>query len=142
MGDLATGTSGRYHGLLHSGGRYAVRDAESASECIDENRIVRRIAPEAIEPTSGFFVLCPGDDQTYVDQWLRGLRRRRHRDDAQSRSSEALKREPALNPKLEAIYEVPDGTCELVGFAPLSANRRSGDRTRSIPDLSPRRSVP
>ena len=64
MGDLATGTSGRYHGLLHSGGRYAVRDAESAKECIDENRIVRRIAPEAIEPTGGFFVLCPGDDQS------------------------------------------------------------------------------
>ena len=60
MGDLATGTSGRYHGLLHSGGRYAVRDAESARECIDENLIVRRIAPEAIEDTSGFFVLCPG----------------------------------------------------------------------------------
>ena len=111
MGDLATGTSGRYHGLLHSGGRYAVRDAESAKECIDENRIVRRIAPEAIEPTSGFFVLCPGDDQTYVDQWLRGLRGGRHRDDARSRLSEALKREPALNPQLEAIYEVPDGTC-------------------------------
>ncbi|MBE2182962.1 MAG: FAD-dependent oxidoreductase, partial [Anaerolineae bacterium] len=30
MGDLATGTSGRFHGLLHSGGRYAVRDPESA----------------------------------------------------------------------------------------------------------------
>ena len=72
MGDLATGTSGRYHGLLHSGGRYAVRDPESAQECIDENRIVRRIAPEAIEDTSGFFVLCPGDDVSYVDQWLKG----------------------------------------------------------------------
>ena len=27
--DLTDGTSGRYHGLLHSGGRYAVRDPES-----------------------------------------------------------------------------------------------------------------
>ncbi len=40
--DLTDGTSGRYHGLLHSGGRYAVRDPESARECIDENRILRR----------------------------------------------------------------------------------------------------
>ena len=27
--DLGTGTSGRWHGLLHSGARYAVRDQES-----------------------------------------------------------------------------------------------------------------
>ncbi len=111
MGDLATGTSGRYHGLLHSGGRYAVRDAESAKECIDENRIVRRIAPEAIEPTSGYFVLCPGDDQTYVDQWLTGCAAVGIETRAVS-LGEALKREPALNPKLEAVYEVPDGTCD------------------------------
>ena len=28
--DLAYGTSSRFHGLLHSGGRYAVKDAEAA----------------------------------------------------------------------------------------------------------------
>jgi glycerol-3-phosphate dehydrogenase len=111
MGDLATGTSGRYHGLLHSGGRYAVRDAESAKECIDENRILRRIAPQSIEDTGGYFVLCPGDDASYVDQWLAacaavGIPTR------QVSLSEALKREPALNPRLEAVYEVPDGTCD------------------------------
>jgi len=38
-GDLCNGTSGRTHGLLHSGGRYAVKDKESAIECIDENMI-------------------------------------------------------------------------------------------------------
>ncbi len=46
--DLGTGTSGRWHGLLHSGGRYAVRDQESARECIQENTILRRIAPHTI----------------------------------------------------------------------------------------------
>ena len=110
MGDLATGTSGRYHGLLHSGGRYAVRDPESAHECSDENRIVRQIAPEAIEDTSGFFVLCPGDDLRYVDQWIMGCAEA----GIETRTvslGEALKRERALNPKLQAIYEVADGTC-------------------------------
>ncbi len=111
MGDLATGTSGRYHGLLHSGGRYAVRDRESARECIDENRIVRRVAPEAIEDTGGYFVLCPGDDQGYVEQWLKGCA------DAGIETrhvplGEALRREPLLNRRLEAVYEVPDGTCD------------------------------
>ncbi len=111
MGDLATGTSGRYHGLLHSGGRYAVRDSESAKECIDENRIIRTVAPHAIEDTSGFFVLCPGDDQSYVDQWLKACAAV----DLPTRHvplAEAIKRERVLNPKLEAIYEVPDGTCD------------------------------
>src|SRR5215475_15766964 len=106
MGDLATGTSGRYHGLLHSGGRYAVNDPESAKECIDENEIVRRIAPEAIEDTSGFFVLCPGDDTTYADDWLDACARV----GIETRLvplTEALKRERALNPRLEEIYEVP-----------------------------------
>jgi glycerol-3-phosphate dehydrogenase len=111
MGDLATGTSGRYHGLLHSGGRYAVRDAESAKECIDENWILRRIAPQSIEDTGGYFVLCPGDDVGYVDQWLAACAAV----NIPTRSvslSEALRREPTLNPRLEAIYEVPDGTCD------------------------------
>ena len=32
--DIATGATGRNHGLLHSGARYAVNDQESAEECI------------------------------------------------------------------------------------------------------------
>jgi glycerol-3-phosphate dehydrogenase len=111
MGDLATGTSGRYHGLLHSGGRYAVRDSESARECIDENRLLRKLAPQAIEDTGGYFVLCPGDDVSYVDKWLNacaavGITTRA------VPLGEALKREPTLNPRLEAVYEVEDGTCD------------------------------
>src|SRR3954453_3313159 len=42
-GDLATGTTGRFHGLLHSGGRYVVKDPVAARECVVENPIVRRI---------------------------------------------------------------------------------------------------
>ena len=37
-GELTSGTTGRHHGLLHSGARYAVGDQESAIECIKENR--------------------------------------------------------------------------------------------------------
>ena len=50
-GDLATGTSGRFHGLLHSGGRYAVKDPDAADECARENIILRRIAADPIEDT-------------------------------------------------------------------------------------------
>ena len=42
--DIATGATGRNHGLLHSGARYAVNDAESAKESIDENNNLKRNA--------------------------------------------------------------------------------------------------
>jgi glycerol-3-phosphate dehydrogenase len=35
-GDIATGATGRNHGLLHSGARYAVTDRESNPMCKDE----------------------------------------------------------------------------------------------------------
>ncbi|MFQ3568292.1 MAG: anaerobic glycerol-3-phosphate dehydrogenase subunit GlpA [Aggregatilineales bacterium] len=111
MGDLATGTSGRYHGLLHSGGRYAVRDPESARECIEENFILRRVAPESIEDTGGFFVLCPDDDEAYVDEWLAGCAAAGI-PTRELQLAEALRREPRLNRGLRAVYEVPDGTCD------------------------------
>ena len=41
--DLAEGTSGRFHGLLHSGGRYVVKDPVAADECVAENPILRRV---------------------------------------------------------------------------------------------------
>ena len=34
QGDIANGATGRCHGLLHSGGRYVVKDAEAARECV------------------------------------------------------------------------------------------------------------
>jgi len=111
MGDLSTGTSGRYHGLLHSGGRYAVKDPESAKECIDENMILRRIAPHALEDTGGLFILCPGDGDEYAEAWLKACAAVGIPTRAVS-VAEARKREPAINPKIRAAYEVPDGSCD------------------------------
>ena len=70
-GDFASGASGRNHGLLHSGGRYAVSDPETARECITENRILRRIAPHCIEETDGLFVSLPEDGLDFRNQFLR-----------------------------------------------------------------------
>ena len=55
-GEFTSGTTGRHHGLLHSGARYAVNDAESAVECIEENMLLRRIAPGSFEENDGLFV--------------------------------------------------------------------------------------
>src|SRR5881409_3938619 len=71
-GDLAHGTTGRFHGLLHSGGRYVVKDPVSAQECITENRVLRRIAADCIEDTGGLFVTTPFDDPAFGDRFLAG----------------------------------------------------------------------
>src|SRR3954463_5789260 len=72
--DLAEGTSGRFHGLLHSGGRYVVKDRIAAEECVAENAILRRIIPDCIEDTGGLFVTTPDDDPAYADQFLQSSR--------------------------------------------------------------------
>ncbi|HLE28319.1 MAG TPA: FAD-dependent oxidoreductase [Anaerolineales bacterium] len=110
-GDLTHGTSGRYHGLLHSGGRYVVRDPHSAADCYRENLILKRTLPSAIEDTGGFFAALPEDPPEYVEPFLAGCRR------AGIPAEEippalALKEEPLLNPKLARIFRVPDAACD------------------------------
>ncbi len=55
--DIATGATGRNHGLLHSGARYAVTDPESARECIEENMILKRVARHCVEKRMAFLLL-------------------------------------------------------------------------------------
>ncbi len=69
QGDIANGATGRCHGLLHSGGRYVVKDAEAARECVSENRIIKAIAPHCVEAVGGLFVQCAQDDPTYFEKW-------------------------------------------------------------------------
>lgn len=70
QGDLGQGTSGRYHGLLHSGGRYVLTDPASARDCRAENDLLRRLAPHAIEPTGGLFLALDQDPADFPDRWL------------------------------------------------------------------------
>ncbi len=74
-GNLASGTSGNFHGLLHSGARYAVKDPPAAEECIVENRILRQIAPQAIEDTGGFFVALTDADEAFLPRLVEGCQR-------------------------------------------------------------------
>ena len=64
---LASGTSGRSHGLLHSGARYAESDPAGAEACIEENRILKGIAGECIHETGGLFVQLVADDPEYFE---------------------------------------------------------------------------
>ena len=68
--DISTGATGRNHGLLHSGARYAVTDHESAVECIRENMILRRIAAHCVEETDGLFITLPEDGLDYQARFV------------------------------------------------------------------------
>lgn len=110
-GALSDGTSGRFHGLLHSGGRYVVRDADAARECIEENFILRKVMPHAIEETGGFFVSTPEDPPEYADKFYRACQEVGIPVEEIS-VEEALRQEPLLNPNCRRVFVVPDGSVE------------------------------
>src|SRR3990172_8736799 len=104
-GDLAHGTSGRYHGLLHSGGRYVIRDPQSARECAAESTLLRRLIPSAIEDTGGLFVATPPDPPDYADQFAAACKACRV-SAVEIPVAAALKREPLLNPNITRAFRV------------------------------------
>ncbi len=109
--DIASGTTGRNHGLLHSGARYAVNDLDSARECISENRILKRIARHCIEDTGGLFVSLPEDDPQYHNHLLEGCRFAGI-DAKELSQKEAFSIEPNLNKGILKAIRVPDGTID------------------------------
>lgn len=106
--DLLSGASGRNHGLLHSGGRYAVSDPEAASECMAENRILRRIASHSVEETDGLFISLPEDGLDFQRRFLQACEKAGIPAVVLSRE-ETLDLEPQLNPELLGAVRVPDG---------------------------------
>jgi glycerol-3-phosphate dehydrogenase len=120
-GDLAHGTSGRYHGLLHSGARYVVRDPTSAADCYRENLILRRLLPSAIEDTGGVFVALPEDPADYVAPFVGGCRSAGIPVDEVS-PAQILKEEPLLSPNIVRAFRVPDAACDSFDAAHLLLN--------------------
>ncbi len=110
-GELTSGTAGRHHGLLHSGGRYAVKDQESARECIEENQILRRIAPGSFEENDGLFVAITDADVAYRDKFVKGCTECGIPTQVLTRE-QALRLEPHLNPEMKLAVRVPDGTLD------------------------------
>lgn len=115
-GDICNGTSGRTHGLLHSGGRYAVKDKESAIECIDENLILRKIVPQVIEPNGGLFIAIDESDLAYTEEFIASCEEC-HIPVEKLTPSQALAMEPNIHPGLLAAVLVPDGTFDPLRLA-------------------------
>jgi glycerol-3-phosphate dehydrogenase len=135
--ELTSGTTGRHHGLLHSGARYAVNDPSSAVECIAENRILRRIAPGSFEENGGLFVALSDEDMDYRPGFVAacaaaGIPAR------ELTPAEAVALEPGLNPALKAAVWVPDATMDAMRL-PLrffATALRNGARLRPFTEVT------
>ena len=109
--DISNGATGRNHGLMHSGARYAVTDPESASECIKENMILRRIARHCVEETDGLFITLPEDDLNFQSTFVEACAKSGIMAEIIS-PDEARRMEPAVNPALIGAVRVPDASVD------------------------------
>lgn len=125
-GELTSGTTGRHHGQLHSGARYAVTDHTIGRECYHESLILRRIAPESIEFNQGLFVAASDEDAAYAERFIpacdrAGIPTRRIDGDL------ARRMEPALSANTRFAVLVPDGTIDafrlVMQFAAAAVQR-------------------
>jgi glycerol-3-phosphate dehydrogenase len=131
-GDICHGTSGRTHGLLHSGGRYAVKDQESAVECMTENTILRRIVPQVIEPNGGLFIALNESDLQYGEAFIESCETCKIPIEELT-PEQALRLEPNLNPKLLTAFLIPDGTFDplRLALAFAATARKNGAKFRT-----------
>lgn len=117
--DIATGATGRNHGLLHSGARYAVTDKESATECIKENMILKKVARHCVDDTSGLFITLPEDDLGYQETFVKACLEAGIKAEVID-PKEAIALEPSVNPGIIGAVKVPDGCVDP--FRLCSAN--------------------
>jgi glycerol-3-phosphate dehydrogenase len=102
-----------------------VGDPSAGAECIAENRILRKIAPHAVELTEGFFVRTAQDPEEYEAKWIKacadvGM------DAKPITAKRALALEPNLAPDIKSAYIVPDSAVD--GFRIVWQNAQSAKR--------------
>ena len=114
-GDLGSGTSSRFHGMLQSGARYAASDTDFAAECMRERRIVAGLVPHAVEPTGGLFVSLGDDPPDFADAFEAGCRAAGI--PVEELDPEAVRRdEPHVSRDLRRAFAVPDATINPWGL--------------------------
>lgn len=121
-GEIGGETSTDFHGMLHSGARYAVKDPFAAEKCMQENRTLKEIAPEYIEDTEGFFLKLEQDSEKYFQEKIEaceecGIPAEKINGD------EAREIEPELSDDVEKAIKVPDAVIKPVKL--LRANLES-----------------
>src|SRR3989449_7000116 len=137
-GDLASGTTGRSHGLLHSGGRYCVNDLAAAIECVEEGRILRRIARTTIEDAGGYFVSVSEEDEAWEPRFVEGCGKAGITCERIS-VEEARRREPALSKQVRTVFWIPeDGHLDpfYLVMGNVESARRRGAQVRTYTEVT------
>src|SRR5689334_678616 len=111
----ASGTTGHNQAQLHSGARYAVNDPHSARECVQENFVLRKLMPHALELNDGLFIALNEEHLSYRETFLEGCAQCGIPAEEISTSA-ALNLEPGLNPNLLAAIRIPDGVFDPYRF--------------------------
>jgi len=128
FGDLGSGTSSRFHGMLQSGARYAVSDTDYGAECMRERLIIAELAPSVVEQTGGLFVSLPDDPPDFADKFIVGCQSAniplRELDPDQ-----VMAEEPTISRQVLRAFSVPDATVQswqLVNLLADDVRRRGG----------------
>ncbi len=125
QGKLASGTTGHFHGMLHSGARYAVNDPAVAAACYQENQLLRSLVPQVIEDTGGLFVAHTDEESKHADVLIEACTTAGipiHEISVQ----EARDREPLIARSLQRAFDVPDGT--INGAHLVAYNRKAAEQ--------------
>ena len=120
--DFCSGSSGANHGMLHSGARYALSDAQSARDCASENEILRKVAGFCIQDCGGVFVRTALTPEGHKESFLKALKDLGIANQPLS-GSELRVREPRLAPEIDEGIAVRDASIDP--FALVLANVRS-----------------
>ena len=110
-GDINAGASGSNHGLLHSGARYVLNDAMTATECREENLLLKKLASHCVEDTGGMFVAIEGDDAAYIAEFPK-LCARCDIPVTEIDPRAARELEPELSDRVIAAYLTPDASID------------------------------
>ncbi len=115
-GELTSGTTGRHHGQLHSGARYALGDLRIARECMAETRILRRIAADSLEFNQGLFLALDDEGAALTPEFIAACRAA-DIPVAEIPVRRALEMEGRINPLARRAVLVPDGTIDAYRLA-------------------------
>jgi glycerol-3-phosphate dehydrogenase len=108
---INAGASGANHGVLHSGARYTTSDPESSRECMEENALLKKLAPHCIENTGGLYVAVKEDDEKYLAEFPHQCAKCGVPCDPLD-IKDVLEMEPALSKDIIAAYRTEDSSID------------------------------
>jgi glycerol-3-phosphate dehydrogenase len=108
---INAGASGANHGVLHSGARYTSSDPESSRECMEENALLKKLAPHCIENTGGFYVAVKEDDEQYLVDFPHNCAKCGVPCDPMD-IKDVLEMEPVLSKDIIAAYRTEDSSID------------------------------